>query len=123
MIPPKAIEDAVATILKSIGEDTLREGLRDTPKRVAELYCDLFSGINKNPAAELSSTYKEEFRGLILLRDIPFHSMCEHHLLPFFGVAHVGYKPNGKIVGAGKLVRALEAVSYTHLTLPTNREV
>ena len=111
MIPPKAIENAVAVILESIGEDTHREGLQGTPRRVAELYCDLFSGINKDPAAELSITYDEEFRGLILLRDIPFHSMCEHHLLPFFGIAHVGYKPRGRIVGAGKLVRALEVLA------------
>lgn len=106
-----AIEKAVAHILQVLGEDPEREGLRETPRRVAELYSDLFSGVGRDPAAELSVTYDEGYQGVILLRDIPFYSICEHHLLPFFGSVHIAYQANGKVVGTGKLVRALEVLA------------
>ncbi len=112
MIQHQTIEEAVAQILQILGEDPQRQGLRDTPRRVAELYTELFSGLHQDPAAELSVTYDEEFRGLVLLRDIRFYSMCEHHLLPFFGSAHIGYLPNGKVAGTSKLVRALEVLAH-----------
>ena len=111
MIRSQAIEEAVAHILQVIGENPEREGLRETPRRVAELYGDLFSGIDRDPAAELSVTYDEGYQGVILLRDIPFYSMCEHHLLPFFGSVHIAYQASGRVVGTGKLIRALEVLA------------
>ena len=111
MIQQETIEGAVARILQTLGEDPQREGLRETPKRVAELYGELFSGIDRDPAAELAVTYDESYRGIVLLRDIPFYSMCEHHLLPFFGFVHIAYLPNGAVVGTSKLVRALDVLA------------
>jgi GTP cyclohydrolase I len=107
----KAIEAAVATILESIGEDPQRPGLRETPKRVARMYQELFSGLDQDPKAVLATGFEEGHDEPVVLRDIPFYSVCEHHLLPFFGVAHLGYIPKGWVVGASKLVRALETVA------------
>src|SRR4030042_4180890 len=89
-----AIKKAVTEIIKAIGEDPAREGLRDTPKRVAEMYAELFQGLNKDPREDLDVGFELGHREMVVLKDIPFYSMCEHHLLPFFGVAHVGYIPN-----------------------------
>ena len=99
--------------LEAIGEDPDREGLVDTPKRVADMYAELFSGLDKDPAAELSVSFDEGHQEMVIVRDIPFYSMCEHHLLPFFGVAHVGYIPSakGKVVGISKLARVVEIVA------------
>ena len=105
------IEEAVSRILQSIGEDPQRQGLKETPKRVAALYAELFSGLHKDPAAELSVTYEGDYRDIVLVRDIRFYSMCEHHLLPFFGSAHIGYVPNGRVAGTSKLARALEVLA------------
>jgi len=107
------IEAAVASIIKAIGEDPEREGLIDTPKRIAEMYAELFMGLGKNPREELTVGFEEGHREMIIVRDIPFYSMCEHHLLPFYGVAHVGYIPNaaGRVVGLSKLVRVVEIVA------------
>jgi GTP cyclohydrolase I len=104
------IESAVTSIIKSIGEDPAREGLRDTPKRVAEMYAELFMGLEMSPKEELTVGFEEGHREMVILRDIPFHSMCEHHLLPFYGTVHVGYLPNasGRVVGASKLARVVE---------------
>jgi len=104
------IESAVTSIIKSIGEDPAREGLRDTPRRVAEMYAELFMGLEMSPKEELTVGFEEGHREMVILRDIPFHSMCEHHLLPFYGVVHVGYLPNssGRVVGASKLARVVE---------------
>ncbi|MBM2832027.1 MAG: folE [Dehalococcoidia bacterium] len=106
----KRIEKAVASILEAIGEDPKREGLAGTPGRVAEMYGELFSGMNQDPEEDLSVGFEEGHREMVILRGIPFYSMCEHHLLPFFGVAHVGYIPNtnGRVVGASKLARVVE---------------
>jgi GTP cyclohydrolase I len=104
------IKSAVASIIKSIGEDPAREGLRETPRRVAEMYAELFMGLEMNPKEELTVGFEEGHREMVILRDIPFYSMCEHHLLPFYGVVHIGYLPNasGRVVGASKLARVVE---------------
>ena len=106
------IERAVREILLAIGENPEREGLRDTPKRVARMYEEIFSGIGKDPGKELHVVYNEEHDEMVVLKDIPFYSMCEHHLLPFTGKAHVAYIPeNNKIVGLSKLARLVDSVS------------
>jgi GTP cyclohydrolase I len=107
------IEAAVTSIIKAIGENPEREGLVDTPKRVADMYAELFNGLGKNPKEELTVGFEEGYREMIIVRDIPFYSMCEHHLLPFYGVAHVGYIPNvtGRVVGLSKLARVVEIVA------------
>ena len=104
---------AVTSIIEAIGENPEREGLVDTPKRIAEMYAELFMGLGKNPKEELTVGFEEGHREMIIIRDIPFYSMCEHHLLPFYGVAHVGYIPNvdGRVVGLSKLARVVEIVA------------
>lgn len=103
------IEKAVRMILEAIGEDPTREGLKLTPSRVARMYEEIFGQGDHDPARALSVTFKEEHREIVLVKDIPFYSMCEHHLLPFFGRAHVAYIPNGRIVGISKIARVVEA--------------
>jgi GTP cyclohydrolase I len=106
------IEEAVRLILEAIGEDPNREGLLDTPKRVAKMYEEVFVGLNQDPKEYFETIFGEEHEELVLVKDIPFYSMCEHHLVPFFGQAHVAYIPrNGKVTGLSKLARAVEAVS------------
>lgn len=106
------IEEAVRLILEAIGEDPNREGLLDTPKRVAKMYEEVFEGLNQDPKEYFETIFGEEHEELVLVKDIPFYSMCEHHLVPFFGHAHVAYIPrNGKVTGLSKLARAVEAVS------------
>jgi GTP cyclohydrolase I len=104
------IEDAVLSIIKAIGEDPKREGLRETPQRIADMYTELFSGLDMDAKAELTVGFEVGHREMVILRDIPFYSMCEHHLLPFYGVAHVGYIPNeeGRVVGVSKLARVVD---------------
>ena len=104
------IVKAVDSIIKAIGEDPTREGIKDTPGRVAEMYAELFSGIGQDPKEELAVDFELGHREMIILKDIPFYSMCEHHLLPFYGVAHIGYIPGeeGRIVGISKLARVVE---------------
>jgi GTP cyclohydrolase I len=104
------IEQAVRMILEAIGEDPGREGLRETPKRVAAFYADIFSGLNDNPDKHLQVQFSEQHEEMVVVRDIPFYSMCEHHLLPFFGSAHIAYIPRkGKITGLSKLVRVIDS--------------
>ena len=86
-------------ILPAVGEDPDREGLRETPARVARMYAELFSGLHDDPRLHLRKFFTEKYDEMVLVRDISFNSMCEHHLLPFTGVAHIGYIPNGKVVG------------------------
>lgn len=100
---------AVRELLAAIGEDPDRPGLNGTPDSVAELYAELFAGVGTDPTAELADGLEEGHSELVILRDIPFHSMCEHHLLPFSGVAHVAYLPGERIVGLGKLARVVQA--------------
>lgn len=113
MFDEAKIRAAVALIIEAIGEDPQREGLVDTPNRVAEMYAELFMGMNKDPREELSVAYEEGHREMVIVRDIPFYSMCEHHLLPFYGMAHVGYIPDvqGRVVGLSKLARVVEIVA------------
>jgi GTP cyclohydrolase I len=103
-----AIEQAVRTILDAVGEDIEREGLLDTPGRVARMYRELFAGLDDDPAQLLDVHFTEQYDEMVVLRDIPFYSMCEHHLLPFMGKAHVAYLPMGKVVGLSKLARVVE---------------
>lgn len=106
------LEQAVRMILEAVGEDPNREGLLDTPKRVARMYEEIFAGLHKNPEDELSAVFNESHEEVVLVRDIPFYSMCEHHLVPFFGKAHVAYLPrNGKVTGLSKLARLVEAIA------------
>jgi len=106
------IEQAVSMILEAIGEDTRREGLIDTPKRVAKMYQELFSGLYEDPSEHLNTIFSENHEELVIVKDIPFYSMCEHHLVPFFGVAHVAYIPrNGKVTGLSKLARVIDVVT------------
>jgi len=107
------IRKAVTAIIQAIGEDPGREGLIDTPRRVAEMYAEIFMGSTVDPREELAVGFEEGHREMVVLKDIQFYSMCEHHLLPFYGVAHVGYIPNaeGRVVGASKLARVVEIVA------------
>lgn len=99
---------AVRQILEAVGEDPEREGLVDTPRRLADMYEEVFAGLTIDPAQYLSVGFEEHHKEMVVLRDIPFQSMCEHHLLPFVGKAHVGYIPNGRIVGLSKLARVVD---------------
>jgi GTP cyclohydrolase I len=105
------IERAVREILVAVGEDPDREGLLETPARVARMYAEIFSGLHKDPSIHLKRVFTENYDEIVLVRDIEFHSMCEHHLLPFTGKAHVGYLPNGKVVGLSKLARVVDEVA------------
>ncbi|QEK11029.1 GTP cyclohydrolase I FolE [Crassaminicella thermophila] len=107
------IEKAIREILEAIGEDPNREGLKDTPKRIAKMYEEIFSGLNEDPKKHLEIFFQEEkHEELVLVKDIPFYSMCEHHFVPFFGKAHVGYLPkNGRLTGLSKLARVVETVA------------
>ncbi|MEM7164358.1 MAG: GTP cyclohydrolase I FolE [Planctomycetota bacterium] len=98
-------------ILEAIGEDPDREGLEKTPDRIARMYAEVFSGLGKDPASVLSTVFTEKYDEVVMVKDIPFYSMCEHHLLPFTGVAHVAYIPRGRVVGISKLARAVELFS------------
>jgi GTP cyclohydrolase I len=104
------IEEGVKLIIKGIGEDISREGLRRTPERVAEMCEEIFSGIGQDPAEELVPLFDENHDEMIIVKDIPFYSVCEHHMVPFVGRAHIAYIPNknGKIVGLSKLVRVFD---------------
>ncbi|MGN6504581.1 MAG: GTP cyclohydrolase I FolE [Tepidisphaeraceae bacterium] len=103
-----AIERAVRDILRAVGEDPEREGLLKTPNRVARAYAELFAGLTDDPRRHLRTVFTETYDEVVLLRDIEFHSMCEHHLLPFTGRAHVAYLPKGKVVGLSKMARLVE---------------
>jgi GTP cyclohydrolase I len=107
----KSIEKAVRTILIAVGEDPERPGLVETPRRVAAMYAEMFAGLKLNPARHLEVTFPEQYDEVVLIRDIAFTSMCEHHLLPFSGVAHVAYIPDGKVIGLSKIARVVEEVS------------
>ncbi len=106
------IEAAVAELLSAIGEDSARPGLRDTPRRVAEAYGEFFAGLELNPVDYLRDTVPTDGTGeLVLVRDIDFRSICEHHLLPFVGVAHIAYVPGDRIVGLGRLPKVVDALA------------
>jgi GTP cyclohydrolase I len=106
------IERAVREILAAVGEDPDREGLLETPARVARMYAELFRGLHTDPRIHLQKFFTEKYDEMVLVKDISFNSMCEHHMLPFIGKAHIGYVPNGKVVGLSKLARVVEEVSH-----------
>jgi GTP cyclohydrolase I len=110
VIDEAEIKRAVTAIIKAIGEDPKREGLVGTPTRVAEMYAELFMGLDVDPIGELQVGYELGHREMVLVRDIPFYSMCEHHLLPFYGTVDIGYIPDvsGRVVGISKLARVVE---------------
>jgi GTP cyclohydrolase IA len=102
------IERAVRELIEAVGENPEREGLRDTPARIARMYGEIFAGLYMDPADYLRTQFDEGHDEMVILRDIPFYSVCEHHLVPFHGVAHVGYIPDGKVVGLSKLARVVD---------------
>ena len=105
----KRIEKAVLEILEAVGENPDREGLKGTPARVARMYEELLEGMRHDPTEHLDSVFHEKYDEIVLLRDIPFYSVCEHHLMPFIGKAHVAYLPDGKVLGVSKLARIVDA--------------
>ena len=113
MFDEAKIRATLTSIIEAIGEDPEREGLVDTPRRVAEMYAELFAGISVDPKAELTVGYELGHREMVIVRDIPFYSMCEHHLLPFYGTVHIGYIPDvsGRVVGISKLARVVEIIA------------
>jgi GTP cyclohydrolase I len=108
MIDEVKLEQAVRLFLEAIGEDISREGLEGTPERISEMCSELFGGIGKDASDHLSVVFNTESNKMILEKDITFYSVCEHHLLPFFGKAHIAYIPNGQVVGLSKLARTVE---------------
>jgi len=106
------IERAVREILVAVGEDPDREGLLETPARVARRYAEMFGGLRQDPKQHLRKAFTEKYDEIVLVRDIAFNSMCEHHLLPFMGQAHIGYLPDGRVLGLSKQARVVEVVSH-----------
>ncbi len=110
-VDQQRIQRAVREILLAVGEDPDREGLRETPARVARMYAEMFGGLHEDPRIHLKKFFTEEYDEVVLVRDISFDSMCEHHMLPFMGKAHIGYLPGGRVVGLSKLARVVEVVA------------
>lgn len=108
MVDQEKIKEAVRLLLQGIGEDAEREGLAETPERIARMYKELCGGMEEDVSVILSKTFKTESAEMVLEKDIVFYSMCEHHMLPFFGKVHIAYIPDGKIVGLSKLARCVE---------------
>jgi len=108
MIDQEKIKQGVRLLLEGIGEDVSREGLADTPDRVARMYEEIFSGMEEDAGEHLSKVFATENAGVVLEKDIVFHSTCEHHMMPFYGKAHIAYLPQGKVVGLSKLARTVE---------------
>ncbi|MBD5545146.1 MAG: GTP cyclohydrolase I FolE [Lachnospiraceae bacterium] len=108
MIDKNKIEQGVRLLLEGIGEDINREGLKETPSRIARMYEEIFAGMEETPKAHLSKTFHAKNNEIVLEKDIVFYSMCEHHFMPFYGKAHVAYIPDGKVVGLSKLARTVE---------------
>jgi GTP cyclohydrolase I len=107
-IDHEKLQNAAREMLLAIGEDIKREGLAETPERIANMYAELLAGSDEDPKEHLGSVFNEKYDEVVLLKDIPFYSICEHHLMPFIGKAHVGYLPDGKIVGISKLARVVD---------------
>lgn len=108
MVDENKIKEAVKMIIEAIGEDPEREGLVETPDRIARMYTEIFSGLYTSPAEHLGKTFTVDSDDVILEKDIQFHSMCEHHFVPFYGKAYVAYIPSGKVAGLSKLARTVE---------------
>lgn len=110
-VDQERVARAVREILEAIGEEPGREGLRETPRRIAEMYEELFAGLHQDPREVLTTGFQEPHREMVILKNIPFYSLCEHHFLPFHGRAHVGYVPEGRIAGASKIARAVDILA------------
>jgi GTP cyclohydrolase I len=110
-IDQERIAAAVREIIAAIGEDAEREGLLETPRRIAQLYAEMFSGLGQDPREVLSRSFDESHKEMVILKNIPFYSLCEHHFLPFHGQAHIGYVPEGRIVGVSKIARAVDILA------------
>jgi GTP cyclohydrolase I len=110
-VDQERIARAVREILAAVGEDPDREGLRETPLRVARMYAELFSGLHQDPRQHLKKYFQEKYDEVVLVKDISFNSMCEHHMLPFLGKVHIGYLPNGRVIGLSKLARVVDGIS------------
>jgi len=108
-IDGERIKKAVREILLAVGEDIEREGLTETPDRVARMYAELLGGMREEPEKHLRSVFTENYEEIVLLRNIPFYSICEHHLMPFIGSAHVAYLPSGSVLGVSKLARIVDS--------------
>ena len=108
MVDQTKIEEAVRLLLEGIGEDVNREGLRDTPDRIARMYGEIFSGMDENAGEHLAKTFAVASNEIVLVKDITFYSICEHHLMPFYGKVHIAYLPDGKVVGLSTLARTVE---------------
>src|SRR3989304_4150209 len=110
-VDQERVARAVREILEAIGEEPGGEGRGETPRRIAEMYEELFAGLHQDPREVLSTGFQEPHREMVILKNIPFYSLCEHHFLPFHGRAHVGYVPDGRIVGASKIARAVDLLA------------
>ena len=108
MVDQTKVKEAVRLLLEGIGEDVDREGLRETPERIARMYEQIFAGMEEDAATHLSKTFAVASNEIVLVKDITFYSICEHHLMPFYGKAHIAYLPDGKVVGLSKLARTVE---------------
>ena len=108
MVDQKKIEEAVKLLLEGIGEDVTREGLVDTPNRIARMYREIYKGMEEDPGEHLSRTFSVRSNEIVLEKDITFYSTCEHHLMPFYGKVHIAYLPDGRVVGLSKLARTVE---------------
>lgn len=108
MVDQNKIKTAVEMLLEGIGEDAVREGLRETPDRIARMYSEIFAGMDEDAAEHLSKTFPVASNEIVVEKDITFYSICEHHLMPFYGKAHIAYLPNGRVVGLSKLARTVE---------------
>jgi len=108
MVDEKKVKEAISLLLEGIGEDVNREGLKDTPDRIARMYTEILAGNDDDAGVHLSKRFHVENNEMVLEKDIVFYSMCEHHMMPFYGKAHIAYIPNGKVVGLSKLARTVE---------------
>jgi len=111
-VDTKRIEKAVKEILLAVGEDVGREGVKGTPERVAKMYAELLAGMDEDPKKHLRRVFSEDYDEIVLLRDIPFYSICEHHLMPFIGTAAVAYLPKGVVLGVSKLARIVDCFAH-----------
>ncbi|HEY3118635.1 MAG TPA: GTP cyclohydrolase I FolE [Chloroflexota bacterium] len=107
-VDKEAIKLAVVNLIAAIGEDVNREGLAETPRRIADMYEEIFQGLQQDPREVLQVGFDERHEEMVIVRDIPFYSMCEHHFMPFFGTFHIGYIPRGRVVGISKIARVVE---------------
>ena len=108
MVDQSKIKEAVELLLEGIGEDVGREGLRETPDRIARMYGEIFAGMEEDAADHLTKTFPVASNEIVVVKDITFYSTCEHHLMPFYGRAHIAYLPNGRVAGISKLARTVE---------------